>query len=42
MGLAALLYIHRVSSTTSVAIVTPEYIEKAALMPSRIKIFRHT
>jgi len=28
MGLAALLYIHRVSSTTSVAIVTPEYIEK--------------
>ncbi len=38
MALAALLYIYRVSQTTTVAMVTPRYIEDGALTSCRIKM----
>ena len=42
MALAALLYIYRVSQTTTVATVTPEYIEEAGRTCFRIRTFRPT
>ena len=42
MTLAALLYIYRVSQTTTVAKVTPEYMPKAVRTRCRIKTFRST